>query len=107
MWLEKGAPAGIETHFELDGLLPPVTDETPEDPGDLYMGVNTTFNHGNFDDEDVSVAKIEEFVDPSKGWLKTCASYAAVREYLKSEPVLSKFASIKNCKFDPPPSYKS
>ena len=93
-WLRAGAPAGIECHPELKGVFPPkALDEANAQPR-----INMTSyrqghrNYTSVEEDSAAIAELNKLVASS--FVSVPPSRRAVKRYLRSEPVLSKLATI-------------
>lgn len=97
-WLFNGAPAGIAVKFNLDGVLEPVLNEAPNDPGDLVADLDSFTNHGRIEDNPDALSIIESYV--KRGWLGEFDNESDLSRFVQGKPIYNKFACLSKQRTD-------
>lgn len=102
-WLRDGAPSGILHHPPFTGIFPPLAgDGQALDPqvtaDELHTDFDTFSNYAEVEEDQEVATEIERLVN--EGYIARFASLEACRDFLKSDPVLSKLGVILKIRFD-------
>ena len=97
-WLVTGAPAGITVDFSLDGVLEPITDETPLGIDSLSSDFETFSNYAGVESDPEAIKIIDGYIE--QGWLREFGSVRELTAFVGGDPILNKFACITKTKLD-------
>ena len=77
--------------MEADGIFPRADSAAPpDDPSEVYDAPEEFLNYASFDHDSAAHAEVRKFIDA--GYLHVCDDLPALRDYLKADPVISRFA---------------